>query len=256
MKKRLKSKLTVFLPVLVILFASGCAVGRRPASEKPSGESFRNYFERGVTLFNRGEFSGAASALSRALSIYPGSAVAHNLLGICLFQRKEYPAARIHFEKATAADPQYAQAFNNLASAYFMQGDYDRSEASFKKALEIKPDLASALYSLGNLYLSRERTDEGLILLTKAIAVDPDYLETHQALITQSAQEGFRSTEAYFLYARLYAQAGNIAKTVSYLEKAEGAGFTDWRRVLSDAAFDKVRDAPLLQTFMRVRLGF
>ena len=256
MRKRLRSKLAAFLSVLAILFASGCTMARRPVSEKPSRESFREHYERGVALFNRGEYDGAASALSRALSIYPGSAVALNLLGICRFQAKDYPAAKTCFEKATTADPLYAQAFNNLAGVYFVQGDYDRSEASFKKALEINPNLASSLYSLGNLYLSQDRTEEGLAILAKAIALDPDYLENHQALTTQTALEGFRSTEAFFLYARLYAQAGNIAKTVFYLDKADGAGFKEWGRILSDVAFDKVRDAAPLQEFLRARLKF
>jgi tetratricopeptide (TPR) repeat protein len=244
------------LSILAIVFASGCAPGPRPAAGEPSEKDFQVYFNRGVDLFNRGEYFGAASALSRALAVNPGSAVALNLLGICHFQRKDYAAARIHFEKAAAADPSYAQAFNNLASVYFVQGDYDQAEASFKKALEIKPDLISTLYSLGNLLLSRDRNEEGTACLAKAIALDPNYLETHQSLITETAQEGFKPSEAFFLYARLFAQAGNAAKTVLYLAKAERAGFGDWRKVLTDTAFNRVRDMPAFQDFLQARLKF
>jgi len=256
MTKRSGPKTAAFLAVLAIVLASGCALIRKPAAGDSSRKDFRYYFDQGVALFNQGEYFGAASALSRALALKPDSAVTHNLLGICLFQRKEYAAARVHFEKATAADPSYAQAFNNLAGVYFVHAEYDRAEASFKKALEIKPDLVSALYSLGNLLLSRDRTDEGLAYLAKAIALDPDYLETHQSLVTETAQEGFRSSEAYVHYARLFAQAGNAAKTVFYLTKAEQAGFGDWGSVLTDTSFEKIRDVPAFQEFLRARLKY
>ena len=256
MRKRSGLNRAIILSILVVLFASGCALSRKPAPAEPSHKNFKYYFDRGVALFNRGEYFGAAGALNRALALNPDSAVTLNLLGICRFQRKEYAAARAHFEKAARADPSYAQAVNNLASVYFVQAEYDRAEASFKKALEIKPDLASAFYSLGNLFLSRDRTDEGLAYLAKAIALDPDYLESHQSLVTETAQEGFRSSEAYIHYARLFAQAGNVAKTIFYLNKAERAGFGDWGSVLIDAAYEKLRDTPAFQEFLRARLKY
>lgn len=222
----------------------------------PDKESFRESFDRGVALINRGEYDGAAAALSRALSLSPGSALTLNLLGICRFQQKNYPAARSLFERSAAADPTYAQAYNNLAGVHFVQGEYERSEATFKKALEIKPNLVSALYSLGNLYLAGGRTEEGMSFLARAIALDPSYLEVHQALITQAAHEGFRAVEAYVLYARLFARAGDATRTLYYLGKADEAGFEDWKRVLTDADFDKVRDAPTFQDFLRARLKF
>jgi tetratricopeptide (TPR) repeat protein len=256
MRQRFGSKLAAYLPVLAILFASGCGLVPKPAAEDPSGESFRRHYQRGVALFNRGEYDGAASALGRALAIYPGSAVALNLLGICRFQKKEYTDARALFERAATADPRYAQALNNLAGVYFVLGEYDRSEATFRKALEINPGLASALYSLGNLYLSRGRIEESQAVLARAIALDPEYLEKHQALVMQAAMEGFRSSEAYILYARLFAQAGDPTRTLYYLRKADEAGFKDWKSSLTDAAFDKVRDAPAFQEFLRARLKF
>ena len=256
MRKRSGPKTAAFLSVLAVLFTSGCALSREPAAREATQKDFRDYFDRGVALFNRGEYFGAAGALSRALALKPDSAVTLNLIGICRFQRKEYAAARAHFEKAAAADPSYAQAFNNLAGVHFVQAEYDRAEASFKKALEIKPDLVSALYSLGNLLLFRDRTEEGLAYLAKAIALDPDYLESHQSLVTETAQEGFRSSEAFVQYARLFAQAGNAAKTVFYFNKAERAGFGDWGSVLTDPSYEKIRDAPVFQEFLRARLKY
>ena len=251
-----RPKLAAYLPVLVILFASGCALAPRPDADRPARESFRHYYDRGVALYNRGDYDGAASALSRALSVYPGSALTLNLLGICRFQQKAYPAARALFERAASADPSYAQAYNNLAGVYFVQGDTERSETAFKKALQIKPNLVSALYSLGNLYLASGRTEDGLSVLARAIALDPAYLEEHQALVTQTAREGFRDAEAYVLYARLFAAAGDPVRTLYYLKKADEAGFEDWKGLLTEAAFDKVRDAPAFQDFLRARLKF
>jgi tetratricopeptide (TPR) repeat protein len=256
MRKMSRPKLAVFLVVLVFLFAAGCALSRRPAEQPPSGQSFRFYFDRGVALFNQGEYLGAANDLNRALAIKPDSAVAQNLLGICYFQRKDYGAARTHFENAAALDPGYAQALNNLAGVYFVQDDYGRAEDTFKRALAIKPDLVSALYSLGNLLLFGGRTEEGLTSLAKAIALDPDYLEKHQSLMTETAQEGFKASEAYFQYARLFAQAGSAAKTVFYLAKAEQAGFRDWRGLLTDSAFNRVRDTAAFQEFLQTHLKF
>lgn len=56
--------------------------------------------------------------------------------------------------------------------------------------------------------------------------------------------------EAYFTYAKAYASKGDVEKTLSYLDKAREAGFTDWRRILQENEFEKVRDDPRIKKFL------
>ena len=57
--------------------------------------------------------------------------------------------------------------------------------------------------------------------------------------------------ETYFIYAKAYAFAGNVDKTVEYLDKAREAGFVDWPRILREKEFEKVRDDTRVKNFLK-----
>jgi tetratricopeptide (TPR) repeat protein len=234
--------------VIGMLALSGCAA-RRVGSSSASG-SFDTHFKEGVSYLGQGDYGRAAEQLRAAVAINPGSAKAHNYLGLCYFQRKDYDAAEAEFEKAVALDQSFASAYNNLAGAHSIKLQFAEAKEMYKKALALSPDMVSANYSLGMLLSNLGEREEGARYLARAIALDPDYLDKHKEFVSACTSISFDMREAYFTYAKAFAAAGNVDKAADYLEKAREAGFSDWRRVLLDKEFERVRDDPKIKKFL------
>jgi tetratricopeptide (TPR) repeat protein len=207
--------------------------------------------KQGLSFLAQGEYGRAVEELRAAVEISPDSSKAHNYLGLCYFRQKAYDPAREQFEKAIALDPSFATAYNNLAGVYSVKSQFAKAEELYKKALSLSPDMISANYSLGILLLNIGQTEKGVSYLSRGIALDPDYLEKHKELVTTFSSLSFDMKETYFAYAKAYASAGNIEKTVDYLEKAREAGFAEWQRILREKEFDKVRDDPRIKNFLK-----
>ena len=240
-----------FVFAILALGLSTCAarhVAPSPAAQ-PGSAFFDLHLKQGLSLFSLGEYGKAAAELREAVAVNPGSFRAHNYLGLCYFQQNNYDLAGEEFEKAVELDRSFATAYNNLGGVYAMKLQFGKAEEMFKKALSLSPDMISANYSLGML-LANLGKEEGAAYLARGIALDPDYLEKHKEFISTFTSLSFDMKEAYFAYAKVYASIGNVDKTVTYLEKARKAGFSDWRRILEDKIFEKIRDDPRIRKFL------
>lgn len=235
--------------------AAACVSHAVPPSSEPAARSatYEQALERGIVLLGRGEYGKAAAEFGAAIAVNPGSAHAHNYLGLCYFHDRSYEPAKAQFEKAAAADPAFAAAVSNLAGVYFVRSEFPKAEELYKKALALAPDLISANYSLGTLLCNLGRVDEGSGYLTHGIALDPDYLDKHAELVTKFSSLSFDPRQTCFAFARAFAAQGNVEKAVEYLDKAREAGFADWWRILREAQFDKVRDDPRIQAFLKIQ---
>lgn len=238
--------------IVLVLGLAGCALHQAgtPRPAKPGPEVFAVHLQQGLALLAQKEYGKAAAELKAAESLNPGSVKVHNYLGLCHFQQKDYDPALMEFQKAAELDPSFATAYNNIGGIYSMKLQFDRAEEMYKKALSLSPEMISANYSLGMLLSNLGRRDEGAIYLSRGIALDPDYLEKHQEYLSTFRSVSFDMKEAYFAFAKAYALTGDVDKTASYLEKARAAGFLDWRRILEDKEFEKVRDDPKIKKFL------
>ena len=243
---------TFFVCSVLALWLAGCAAHRGASSKpiNPGPEVFELHLRQGLALLEGKEYQKAAAELQAAESLNPDSVKVHNYLGLCRFQQKDYDPALMEFQKAAELDPSFATAYNNMGGVYSVRLQFDKAEGMYKKALSLSPDMISAYYSLGMLLSNLGRRDEGSVYLSRGIALDPDYLEKHQEFLSTFTSVTFDMKEAYFAFAKAYALTSDVDKTVSYLEKARTAGFTDWRRILEDNEFEKVRDDPKIKKFL------
>jgi tetratricopeptide (TPR) repeat protein len=207
--------------------------------------------KQGLSFLAEGNYGRAAAELRTAVKISPSSPKAHNYLGLCYFHQKDFEPAREQFEKAVALDPSFAAAFNNLAGVYSVKSQFGKAEEFYRRALTLSPDLISANYSLGILLSNLGQAEEGSRFLSRGIVLDPDYLENNRDLITTFSSRSFDMKEMYFTYAKAYASAGNVDRTVEYLDKAKEAGFANWPRILREKEFEKVRDDPRIKNFLK-----
>jgi len=243
---------TFFVCFVLSFWLAGCAAnqGRPSKAIKPGPEVFELHLRQGLALLEGREYQKAAAELQAAESLKPDSVKVHNYLGLCRFQQKDYDPALIEFQKAAELNPSFAAAFNNMGGVYSMKLRFDKAEEMYKKALSLSPDMISANYNLGMLLSILGRKDEGSVYLSRGIALDPDYMEKNQEFLSMFNSAASNMKEAYFAFAKAYALTGNVEKTVSYLEKARKAGFTDWQRILEDNEFEKVRNDPKIRKFL------
>jgi len=249
MRKRIISGIIPF-----ILILTACSQFKAP-SQPPSAETqnFKLNLDEGISALNQGDYEKAIFYLSQAVSLNQNSGMAQNQLGIAYFQKKDYQLAKAQFEKAIALTPSYAEAFNNLGSIYFILRDLEKATEMFKKAISLAPNIISPYYSLGNLLLIQGKIEEGMPYLARGIELDPEYLDKHTSFVTELAMGELKTAELYFSYARVFAAAGNVGKTLEYLGKAEKAHFEDWERILNEKDFEKIKDDPRIQEFIKRR---
>jgi Tfp pilus assembly protein PilF len=237
--------------VWLVLFLPSCTKTSPSAQFVPDSKNFEIYLNQGIQSLHSGDFGMAIVHLQRAVAASPKSDQAHNFLGIAYFQQKNYQLSKIHFEKAIALQPSYAEAYNNLGSNYFVLQEFEKAKGMFKKAIEFSPKKASPYYSLGNLLLMMGQQEEGITYLAKGIELDPNFLEKNESLITKFSYQDYNDAEVNFTYAKIFASAGNADKTLIYLEKAEKSNFQSWNRILTEKEFEKVKDSPAIQNFIK-----
>lgn len=237
-----------------ILGLAGCALVRPSAGPAPANlADSKKFLDQGIQALGEKNYAKAALYFEQAVAADPRAGRAYNLLGIALFQEKDYLRAKPQFEKAISLQPDYAEAYNNLGSVLCLLKEPEKAKGMFRKAIELSPQDVSAIYSLGHLLLMLGETEEGMTWLAKGIELDPDFLEKHKEMTVGLAYEQYDEAKIEFAFARLFAATGNVDKALVHLERADGAGFKDWARVLTDDAFAKVRDDPKIREFLKSR---
>ena len=237
-----------FLGFFFFWFVS-CARQNRPTAEATA--SFNAYLRQGAYYLNQGSYEKALEEFDNALALNPSSAKAYNLSGLAHFRQKDYQAAEGRFLKAVAADPSFAPAYNNLGGVYAMENQWSAAKEMLTKAISLSPDMASAHFSLGAVYFNLGEAEKGTACFAKGIALDPDYLEKSSTSLVGLSMGSASLAEVHFAFAKLYASAGNIERTVEFLTKAKQAGFHDWQRIARETDFEKIRDHPEIQEFLK-----
>ncbi|MGQ9672318.1 MAG: tetratricopeptide repeat protein [Candidatus Aminicenantales bacterium] len=246
------SKTLIFGICFGLLFSS-CAVSRKPEPATPllEGKNFDYYFRQGAISLTAGDYNQAIEHFSKALSLDPNSARAFNLRGIAYFRQKNYRKAEDQFKQALALNPSYAEACTNLGSVYFATHQFEKARGMFERALALSPDSIAAHTSYGTLLLLLGEIEAGIRHLARGVELDPTYLDTHEAVLVDVPIAEASTAEIHFAYAKIYAEKGDIEKTLEYLTKAQQAGFHDWLRIEKEKEFEAVRQDPRIRAFLR-----
>jgi tetratricopeptide (TPR) repeat protein len=229
-----------------------CAAGKVPVSSaKPeSTKSYISCLARGMQLLEQKQYDEAISEFKQATILKADSGKAFNFLGIAFCMKKNYAEALACFQKSLALDPAYAAAICNLGNLQFETGEVDAAVETLNKGLMAFADNVALHFSLGNILLHRGELDPGFAHLKKVMELDPGYLEREKKFSMGTSASDLPRSEISFRYARLYASAGNLEKTLEYLENAKKTGFVDWSRLRQDDAFVQFRDDPRIKQYL------
>jgi Flp pilus assembly protein TadD len=142
----------------------------------PTGPSLDTLYNKGLSLYHLGNYTGAIEYFDKALAINPHDVDALNGKGVALDHLGNYTGAIEYYDKVLAIDPQYAAALNNKGAALTNLGNYTGAIEHFDKALAIDPQYVDALNSKGKALDNLGNNTGAILYYDKALAIDAQYV--------------------------------------------------------------------------------
>ena len=174
-----------------------------------------------------GHFDAGLAAARRAVVLDPLARGSHSGLGQALYAARRYQEAVAAFAEVISLEPDYKASYGQRGFAYYRLGDLERARAS----CETKPDYWYSQWCLSVIYdkLGRHADAEAVLSKLKAALGD---------------------TAAY-QYATIYAQWGNRAKALDWLETALRLPDSGLELLKTDPLLDSIRQEPRFQAIER-----
>jgi TolB-like protein/tetratricopeptide (TPR) repeat protein len=174
-----------------------------------------------------GHFDAAIAATRRAVVLDPLARGSHTSLGRALYTARRYEEAVAAFAEVISLDPDFKANYADRGFAYYGLGDLQSARA----ACETKPDYWSSYWCLSMVYdkLGRHADAEAELVKLKAAQGDA----------------------AAYQYATIYAQWGNRAKALEWLETALRLRDPGLENLKTDPLMDPLRQEPRFQAVMR-----
>ncbi|HTT02933.1 MAG TPA: tetratricopeptide repeat protein [Steroidobacteraceae bacterium] len=193
------------------------------------------------------DFTQAREAYARALALAPGNAEVLRESGRFLSSMGQFDEGLSAARRAVVLDPLNRRSLNQLGNALYSARRYAESDAAFAESISLDPDFSPtyglrglALYGLGDLQGARTscETKPDFWEAQWCLAVAYDKLGRHSDAEAEVAKmQASLGDAAAYQYTTIYAQWGNRAKALEWLEKA---------RVLRDPGLSDMKADPLL----------
>lgn len=168
------------------------------------------YCRRSEALTRSGDARAGEAAAKEAVDKEPDCARAHALYGIAMSDREDHAVAVSELTRAAILAPQDNRIGLSLAQAQLNAADLQGAEKSVRAVLSREPDNLLGLFLLGWSYARRSPTPDNIGQATaafeKVVAKDP------------------KKVEAIVELGRLQSLAGQHARAVTTLERAEALG--------------------------------
>jgi TolB-like protein/Tfp pilus assembly protein PilF len=173
-----------------------------------------------------GHFEGLA-AVRRAVVLDPLARNSHFYLGVALWMARRYEEAVAAYTDVISIAPDFTWSYAARGIAYYGLGDLERARAS----CEVKPDDVLSQQCLAVIYEKLGRHADAQVELTKLKAQ-------------------FGDSVAY-RYATIYAQWGNQAQALEWLETALRLRDPNLEGLKTDSFLDPLRKEPRFQAIER-----
>jgi protein O-GlcNAc transferase len=141
------------------------------------------HYQRGIALYDQGQFEESASCFQQALDIDPSLAAAHCNLGNAFKALEHFDAAIASYQRAVQIQPLLFVAHNNLGVAFKEAFQLHAAFTCFERALQIAPHFAEAYVNLGSVLSDLGRPYASLNALKTALDIDPACETAHNNLL-------------------------------------------------------------------------
>ena len=174
-----------------------------------------------------GRFDAGVAATRRAVVLDPLARESHGALADALYVFRRYQEALAAFAEAINLEPDDRRTYGARGIVYYVVGDFDSARAS----CESKPDHWASQWCLAVTYDRLGRHADAEAALAKLGALKGD--------------------GAAYQYATIYAQWGNRAKALEWLDTAKRLRDTGLVQLKTDPLMDPLRQEPRFQAILR-----
>jgi TolB-like protein len=181
----------------------------------------------GLFAASMGHFDAGIASARRAVMLDPLARPTHSVLALTLYLARRYEEAVAVYVDAISLDPDYTETYADRGLAYYGLEDLERARAS----CETKPDHWGSQQCLAVIYDKLGRHPDAEVALSKLKAAQGD--------------------GAAYQYATIYAQWGNRAKALEWLETAWRLRDPGLETLKTDPLLDPLRNEPRFQAMMR-----
>ena len=206
-------------------------------------------------------FTQASDEYDRALALAPGNAEVLRLSGGFAARIGRFDAALTSARRAVVLDPLARQSHTSLARALYAARRYEEAVAAFAEVIRVAPDFKAtygyrglAYYGLGDLESARAscETKPDYWYSQWCLSVIYDKLGRHaDAEAVLSKLKAALGDTAAYQYAAIYAQRGNRAKALEWLETALRLPDSGLELLKTDPLLDPLRKEPRFQAIER-----
>lgn len=145
-------------------------VGISSAMEQMLGAG--DWFDRGNTLYDQGDFQGANESYTKATTLDPNHAAAWSGKGNALYNLANYNGSLIAYDKAINLDQNLVLAWTIKGIVLRDLGMYSESLECLDKAIQIDPSLAFVWYAKGWALATIGEYQDAIAAYKRAIEID------------------------------------------------------------------------------------
>jgi TolB-like protein len=185
----------------------------------------------GIYFVMVGQIDSGVADLRHAVTLDPLSPVTHHLLGFGLYLARRFEEARAANAEAISLDPGFGRAYEFSGLSDYLLGNLDRARVTCEK----RPEYWGTNWCLALVYQKLGRPDDALAAMKRVVADQGD--------------------SAAYQYATIYAQWGDTAKALDWLETAMRLRDSGLSLLKRDPLMDPLRKQPRFQAVERA-LGF
>ena len=139
-----------------------------------------------ISLYgNRGDLTKAEEHYHALVALGANLSSAHYDYGVLLGRQEKWVLAAEAYRRALATDPTFVQARNNLGQILEREGQYQAAADEYRQAVESQPTFRLARFNLGRMLLALGRNEEAVAELSRLS--QPEDAETARYLFALSA---------------------------------------------------------------------
>lgn len=201
-----------------------------------------------IVLAMKGDRSGAAQRLARALEIDQNNLEALNALIALDLSQKNSARAISRMETRLARTPDDAEVLLLAASTYAAAGDLKKSEQALRKTIEVDGSNFQAYGMLGRLYLAQHRLDEALAEFDELSKRQPRPVQAHTivGVILEAQQKPQEARKRYEQALAIDPDMPVAANNLAWMYAETGENL-DVALQLAQAATRRLPDNPAIQ---------
>ena len=188
------------------------------------------YLDRGLTLYDQKDYTGAIAAFTEAIRLDPNSAPAYAYRAQ-VWGAKRYRDREIaDLDQAIRLDPKNASYRVSRAGSWSSQGRHDQAMVDYDDAIGLEPNDPSLYVARGNEWRRHLKLDNALADYHRAIQLDPNYVHAYIccALITKQRRKFAQAVAEFTAIIRIAPDNAEAHRTLA--------------RILATCNNDAVRD--------------